>query len=143
MPATGCVSPAGSGGELKSSSRLTPGETKPPAAAAAVSSRAAAGGARWSARKALAAPSLAGDLPYDSLPPDASIVVVRRSLLWLDGDCLVFYGEHQSDPRRCADPLVADDAFNVVAMAKEELGHSRRNSRHRRRGVGTAMVKII
>ena len=53
-----------------------PGENKPLAAAAAVLSRLAGSGAHCSVRKAFAAP-VAGDLPWDALPPDASIVVVR------------------------------------------------------------------
>ena len=54
----------------------------------------------------------------------------------LDGDWLVFYVENQADARRRADPLVADDALNVVIKTKEELGHIRRNSHHCPQGSG-------
>ena len=141
-PWCACVSPAGAGGELKFSSRLIPGETKPLAAPAAVSSSPAGGGARCSARKAIAAPSVAGEMPWDALPPDGSIVVVVPCSVMSDGVCLVNDVKRQSDSRRRADPLVADDALSAVAAAQEELGRSRRNSRHRRSGIGDGHRQI-
>ena len=46
------------------------------------------------------------------------------------------YVESQANARSRADPLVADDALNAVAETMEELGHSRRNSRHCPSGSG-------
>ena len=98
--------------------------------------RPAASSAHCSARKALVAPSVAEDLSLDALPPVASIVIVRRTPSWLDGDGLVFYVENQTNVCRCADTLVTDDALNVVAETKEELGHSRSNIHHCPSGSG-------